>query len=350
MIGFRVDGNAEIGMGHYMRSACIAERLRNNGETILFISSEDSETDFVENKGFLVYKLRKWNTNGWDVIETIEIIKEKGITTLFIDIYRITEYDFEILRENVRTIYIDDLNLFNCNVDAVINFNLEADEKFYKEHSIVSREVYAGIKYFPLRQEFSEKGEKEIKNNVKSILITTGSTDPIKCALKVMQALSIDNYPDVNFQVLIGLFYSKQYQEELFLKYSGKRNVEFISWGQNMADVISQNDMVISSGSTTVFEALSLNVPCITFQFADNHNIECVQLEKQGLAAWAGIYNNTENDCRTSDRLRLLFNAELKYEERLKHSFRFRKVFDGSGIDRIVQVINYVNHKKTGII
>lgn len=346
MIGFRVDGNAEIGMGHYMRSVCVAERLRDSGETILFISSEDSDTEFIEYKGFFVYKLRKWNTNGWDVLEAIEIIKKKKITTLFIDIYRINKYDFDVLRENVRTIYIDDMNFFDCNVDAVINFNLGADEECYKKYSIVSREIYTGIKYFPLRQEFREKINKEIKEKVKGVLITTGSTDPCKCALKIIRALSIENYPDINFQILVGLFYSKQYQEELFFECNSKRNVEFIFWGQNMADIISQNDMVISSGSTTVFEALSLNVPCITFQFADNHNMECKQLEEQEFAAWAGIYNNTENTCRTSDRLRFLFDTELKYEKRLKRSYRFREVFDKCGLDRIVQVINYINHKK----
>jgi spore coat polysaccharide biosynthesis predicted glycosyltransferase SpsG len=45
MIGFRVDGNKQIGMGHFSRCISIASSLKEKTSDFCFIGSEDSSCE-----------------------------------------------------------------------------------------------------------------------------------------------------------------------------------------------------------------------------------------------------------------------------------------------------------------
>lgn len=342
MIGFRVDGNFQIGMGHYIRCSGIARSLEASGNGVLFIPSKDSDPSYLRKNGFKYKQLKKDGLIGWNAEEVCEIIEENRISVLLVDSYRISNESFCLLKQYCKVVYLDDLDFYGCDVDVVVNFNIGADRKKYLEYTFLAREVYTGISYYPLRKEFNGKRKKNINKQVRSVLITSGSTDPVRCVYQIMQAIGPLSYPEIEFRLLIGLFYSEKYKNELLSEMSVYPNVKIILWSADISDELASVDLLISSGSSTVIEALSLNVPCITYQFADNHHIECIQLQQLLFADWAGEYLEGQENEITNMKMRELFDSELCFEKRVRQSKRFSTLFDGKGLQKIVEIIDKI--------
>ena len=167
-------------------------------------------------------------------------------------------------------------------------------------------------------------------------MITTGSTDPYHCAYQIMKSLSAYDY--ITFYLLIGAFYSSGYMDKITCFAQEHQNIEIVRWGGDIAKTIANCDLVISSGSSTVFEALSIGVPCITFQFADNHKTECNELNKLKIAPFAGIYDSFDSK-GTNEKLKDIFQKELEYDVRLSRFNIYSKTFDGKGLERITSII-----------
>lgn len=338
MIAFLVDGNSHIGMGHMMRCMCIADALVNMGKDILFILSPDSDVQSIKRGTFNVIKMPKSGNQGWDLQEALKTIRLNNVSLLVIDSYRIMLNDFTEFKKNTKVIYLDDLYTYNADVNAIINCNIDSRSEPYNAACVSGRKVFTGAGYFPLRQEFAGYKNASLRQAVKSVLITTGSTDPCKCAAQIIKTVPINDYPGILFKILLGKYYPDDYVDYLKMNCIDLGNIKFVEWGRNIAKTISESDVVISSGSSTVFESLSLNVPCITFQFAENHNAECVELDRLGMAPWAGIYGSV-HDVETNDCLRNLFMKELEYEVRLEQCKVYTPVFDGGGLQRIIKII-----------
>lgn len=338
MIAIRADGNMDIGMGHLMRCMCIAQELVQMEVKVIFLPSPDTEIDILLRQGFQVLQLKEIRTLGWDLKETLNIIQQKKIDLLIVDSYRTSLEDFKALRKYTKVLYLDDLYSYDADVDIIINCNIDADCRMYFNSQIKDRKVFAGIEYFPLRKEFDQYLNNPIREKIANVLITTGSTDPFRCIYQITKSLTIGCFPQINFNVLLGKFYPESYIKELKNHLAQEKNVYFISWGGDIAKIISTCDLVISSGSSTVFEALSIGVPCITFQFAENHNTECVELDKLGMAPWAGIYDFIQDEA-TNKHLRELFIMEFDFSIRKLQYNAFSQKFNGKGLQRIIEII-----------
>ena len=127
-------------------------------------------------------------------------------------------------------------------------------------------------------------------------------------ALQLLNSILIQEYDVVKESIVI---LRKKCQTYLV-----KNNVDFILWGEQIAYVIASSDLVISPGSSMIVEALSVNTPCISYQFVDNHHPFCVQLEEMGIADFIGIFPNQSLD----KRIKSLFSDELKFEKRENQS------------------------------
>ena len=65
-----------------------------------------------------------------------------------------------------------------------------------------------------------------------------------------------------------------------------------------MAELYLNSDLVIAPGSTTILEALSLNVPCLVFEFVKNQHEQCICMNDKGIAPFIGDF--TINDEKKS--------------------------------------------------
>jgi len=340
MIGIRVDGNGKIGMGHISRCLSVASALREKHLDPCFICSSDTSINQIEESGFRVAVVQDSLYDNWSMEGEENCIRINKISTMLIDSYYVSEESLQRIHSIVKVVFLDDLQLYDYDVDVIINYNIDASKKLYKNTKYISRKMYLGIGYFPLRQSLQYHNEKIINREVKNVLITTGSTDPLRCIEKLISGIHVSSYEDIKFSIILGLFFDEAYCKCLKERYSND-HIVFLPWGQDMKKIYLETDLVIAPGSTTVYEALSLGRPCISFQFEDNQHEECVVLDKMGIVPFAGDFSNDFEDAEMFE----LFRNELSFTRRKERFNRFMNLFDGNGANRIADIIAGVNHE-----
>jgi len=339
MIGIRVDGNSQIGMGHISRCLSIASALKKKNADFCFICSNNTPVKLMEELGYSVHVIEKSQYDSWSVDDEICFIKANSISVLLIDSYYVSNPLLNKLHSITRIIYLDDLYRFDYDVDIILNYNIEANDELYKSTEHLSRKCYLGARFFPLKESLRYSEKNNINRKVKNVLITTGATDPFQCLKTIMHAIDVEKYVDITFSVILGLFYDEQYCSNLMNLYYGVDNIVFLKWGQDMKKLYGRSDLVIAPGSTTIYEALSLGAPCISFQFADNQHSECISLDEMNIVPFIGDFSDNIN----AARIKSIFDAELTFSSREKRYRLFSGLFDGKGSDRIAEIIIGVN-------
>ena len=336
MIGFCVDANSNIGMGHLMRCFCIANELNKRKKDFFFVLSSDADDTFLKEHEYLYFRIKKFGKQGWNSEEIVECILKNDCKCLFIDTYRIEENDILEIKKHTKVVYMDDLYEFDCPADIVINHNIEATVEKYYPSKYTDRNLYVGVEYFPLREEFILETNKPLQKNVKEVLITTGGTDPYHISVKIMDILSVF-YSEINFNILIGVFYDEAYKKQIKNISIERENVQVISWGQNMAKIYKNSDLVIAPGSTTIYEALSMAVPCISFEFVDNHHMQCIAMDELNIVPFIDKLNNI--DSIKEKRIKEIFAEELSFQVRKEQHDKCRRYFDKKGTKRIADIL-----------
>ena len=333
MIGIRADGNDQIGIGHLSRCLSIAQKLRERGVEPCFICSKDSMIDCIQKMGFTII-ISGSKSKEWSLPDEVDSVIRAKVSALIIDSYYVYEEVFSELHKITKIMFIDDLVRFDYDVDVIINYNIEASKHMYSNTQYTDRSVFTGIEYFPIKYSLKKKN-KDINKEIRHVLITTGGTDPFHCTKTILSELLTDNNKEIKFWIIVGVFYAEEYKKELKESYSEYDNVVFLNWGQNMEKLYCDSDLVIAPGSTTIYEALSFGVPCISFQFAENQRDECNALDEMQLVPFAGDYS-MDNKIGMMDRI---FSNEKNFSVRKKRFDRFVHIFDGKGSDRIVNIV-----------
>ena len=214
MIAFRVDANEKIATGHLMRCMAIASQCIKLGKECLFILAEDKETQRLREKGIPYVVLN----SQWDDLEKeldilIELIQQKSLEWLVVDSYQVTSAYLSRLNQILPVLYIDDMGIEKYKVSGLLHYGLHSQGfGFQKEYVSAGVKVLEGISYIPLREEFLLEESEDYRE--KSILITTGGTDPYNITGKViLQCLSQESFAEYEFHAILGSM--NQYEKEL---------------------------------------------------------------------------------------------------------------------------------------
>ena len=333
MLAIRADGNEAIGMGHFMRCIPIAKELMENNQPVCFLTSDFSDTTVLTDNGISYFKLTDKNMSY--SIQSRNWMLRHGCASILIDTYEISPRDFDVLSQAGKVIYIDDLYAFDYNCSVIINYNLEASPELYSD-SKYDRRLFLGPDYFPLRDEFCKIDNRDIRKDVGKVLITTGSTDDYNVSYHILNTLA-QEYDNIEFHVLIGLYYKENYKRKLFGISERHNNVKLTPWGQNMAAFLTQFDLVLGPGSTIIFEALSMNVPCISFEFVSNHHDQCMSMDEKLMVPFLGniaVFNQA-----LRERILKMFKEEIEYDRRKMRAENYGRYFDKKGAQRIANII-----------
>lgn len=342
MFIFRTDGNSTIGMGHIMRCFSIADCLKDIGKESCFLISADSDLPRIQALGFPVFQLQGENSQGWSSEEAARLLSNYDVDAIILDSYRVTSEDFSRLKAVAPLCYIDDLWAFDYAADVIINYNVEAEEGFYFPTLYPNRKLYLGPSYFPMRKEMLPSHPKESGSQIEKVLITTGSTDPYHTSETILQWIDPDKYPDISFHVLLGAFYEASYISELTSLFSGQNNVSFLPWGQNMKKLYAETDLMISPGSTMIYEALISDVSCISYCFADNQMTQCVAMDEKGIVPYIGDLRH-DDSALLSQKTSRLFQNSLKQQCEVHRKVR-QIHMDGKGAARIAEILVSLIH------
>ena len=332
MIYIRADMNEQIATGHIMRCLSIADALRGLGEPVRFILADEQAVSILEQRGYDAIVLHtQWNCMEEELSVLSQVIRNEHIDKLLIDSYQVTQRYLAELSKLVTTFYIDDLNLFEYPVDAVICYANYWKKFQYKIND--KRTTYLlGMKYVPLKQAFWNCEAKIISEKANNLLILTGGSDPFNVTEQILD--SIDTYQFQTIDVICGI-YNTNYKK-FVKKYENNKNIKFHQAVNNIEQYMKKADIAISAGGMTLYELCAIGTPAISFSFADNQLDNVRQFQEDGLIDYAG-------DARMDDIAGTINQYLTRYrndfELRKEKSEKMQKVVDGKGAERIARAI-----------
>lgn len=339
MIGFRVDANEKIATGHLMRCIAIASQCRERGEQCLFLLAEEKETSRLRSREIPYRVLHtQWDDMESEVPLMQEIMKQERMDWLVVDSYQVTAQYLSKLNQIVPVMYIDDMALEPYDVSALLHYGLCLDgEEYQQAYQGRDLKLLMGTGYIPLREEFllQKEGlpEAEIKRE-KSILLTTGGTDPYDITGQVLKlCLARQEFAGYLFHVIIGSM--NRYEKDLRRLASKYSQIVLHKNVSNMSHYMRHCELAVSAGGTTLFELCACGIPTVCFSFADNQKEGTVGMGKKDVMRYAG--DAREDKVPENILKQLLFLQEK--EVRLEYAKRMQKLVDGRGTERIADAL-----------
>lgn len=334
MIYIRADANSHIGMGHIMRCLSIADAARDDGQDVKFIIADDTVENLIKNRGFESIIL---HSDYEKMEDELPLWPKDNPDIVVVDSYYVTDAYFISLKKRISKgiiAYMDDLLMFPYPIDVLINYNIYARKKDYEvlyENNNKKPQFMLGLDYTPLRKLFRELESKKQNEKVKDILISSGGSDLEHVALSIVKARP-HNY---TYHILVGALNVDLYEiKELA---SEQSNIIVHENVADMQSLISEMDIVVSAGGTTMYEICACGVPIITYISADNQMMCANAFTECRLALNIGDIRGKENvpsaiikeiDCLSSN-----------YDRRIKIGKRMQELIDGYGADRLIKRI-----------
>lgn len=331
MLYFRTDCNEIIAMGHVMRCLSIADAAKELGTDCVFICADEKGKEVITSRGHEVIVLGTAYNNMDAELPALErVISERGIRNMVIDSYFVTENYLEKVKAlKVETSYIDDLNSFIYPVDNIICYANYYDKFKYNLNYPATR-LLLGTGYAPIRKDYESLPEKQISDKIKKLLLLTGGSNNFNFFVKMLDQLKTGILDELDSVTIVcGKF--DAYYSELTEKYGQNPKVKIYQSLPTLKEELTDADLVITAGGSTLYEICAVGVPAISYSFADNQLDNCKSFSNDGLIPYAG-------DLRTDNVPEVASNiisclSDLK--KRIEISKQMQSKVDGTGARKI---------------
>ena len=268
----RANSSSYIGIGHIMRDLVLVNQYSN--DNIIF-ATENLDGNINHKIIEAGYKIEFLKSNNFD--ELNELIKKLNIDMIIIDNYEIN-YNFEKNLKELNPslkIFVFDDTYEKHFCDILINHNISANEKKYKNLVPNNCELRCGSKYTLLRDEFLEakKQKNSIKKDkkMKTIFIAMGGADHSNINIDILKVVNkIRKENKKNIKVNIVSTNANKNLEKLKDYCKNKKWINLHINSKQIAKLMSESDFAIVTPSVTVNEAYYLNLPIIAIKTAEN--------------------------------------------------------------------------------
>lgn len=337
----RADSNNYIGTGHIMRCMAIAKTAEKLGHNIKFVVA-DTDSELILCKYGMAYTCMNtvWNKLDEELDAFTKIIYDESPDCIIIDSYYVTSYYLKKLKEQCKVAYIDDLNTFKYPCDLLICY-ANYYKKFNYEKIYKNNETYLllGPRYAPLREEFSGIKVEKKKIEKKSILIMSGGTDEHHIVKRILEEMDKTRSLKKHKVIAICGIYNKDY-DELMKKYIDNENITLLKAVDNMEQYMTEADIAVSAGGTTLYELCACGTPTICYSFVDNQLDNVKSFSEDGIMTYIGDIRTANVVENIVDEIEMLVCDETA---RNTISQRMRKLVDGKGTERIIrEICNYL--------
>ena len=199
------------------------------------------------------------------------VIKEQKIKLILLDSYFVTPKYFKELKKLAKVAYIDDLDAFAYECEALINYGAFFDKNEYKARQNLAKKHFLGSEFAPLRAEFGSTQKSSKNTQKKQVLLTTGNTDLLGIMPRLLEAfLSDESLKNLEFLAISGAF--NEHENKLLALSAKHKNIKVLKNPENMAQIMAEADFVLSAGGSTLYELASLAKAVICFSIAANQN------------------------------------------------------------------------------
>lgn len=335
MIAFRVDANASVATGHIMRCMAIAQGVRRMGGEVMFLTAEETGASFARDRGFpSICLYSEWNAMESELPSLQKAVAATQPDCMVIDSYQVTPAYLRALRSMTKTVYLDDLNRFPCPADVVVNYNLFASKQEYKKryHGTGAR-LLLGPAYAPLREEF-QKITPVWRDPPRALLITLGGSDPYGMGRALLHSLrENDNLKSLALHMVLGVYTG---EDELIEPHW--ENVHLHRNVADMARIMTDCDLAVTAGGSTLYELCACGVPAVSCAMADNQLENVKAFDARGLMDYCGDVRKNRKACvrrLTEKAVELCASSSL----RKARTVLLRQLVDGQGASRIADDI-----------
>lgn len=356
-IAFRVDANAEIGIGHLMRCLALADRLADAGACCHFLGYGDVVRDRVSDRHVFhllphvpaeklvdveaegMPEYARWLPGGWraDAAACLDVLAYIGrVDWLVVDHYALDRrWEELLLPETGRVMVIDDLADRDHVCDLLLDQNFVVGMGTNYQLRVPTRcRQLLGPDYALLRPEFAARRAaaqaRPILADVTSILVMFGGADAVDLTLEAVAALHELAYARA-VNVVVGPLYANvaTLRESLAALPGAILHVA----PRNIADLVAGADFVLGSPGVSSWERCVLGVPAAVVTVATNQAQVGTALARVG-AHWhlGAVGSGTFEALKAALALALHSPDSL---EGMRH--RSFAICDGLGVERVVR-------------
>ena len=328
MILFRADGNPQVGSGHIMRCLSLADAFRDVGQTVIFVTADDSFQAVIWRRGYECVVLHtKYDAMEDELSVLIPLLQKLRPSCILLDSYFVTPDYMVGVKQEAPLVYIDDQNAFDYPADLVVNYMLYGDRLDYPQN----KQYLLGPKYALLRKEFQDVPRRQPKEQVKDVLLSTGGADSEHVALRCVQYLREQLEDGIIYHVVLGVM--NQDIAEIERLTDGCAHIVLHRNVSDMRSLMLQCDAAISAAGTTLFELCACGVPTVTYVLADNQIMNAASFEEAGLMLNVGdIRENYKFSGHIFEQLEVLIQD---WARRKRMAERMQAMVDGNGAARL---------------
>ena len=318
------EGGKNIGFGHITRCISLYQTFKESGITAEFIvNGDESIKGLLKDKD---YKIFNWAENEKDLFNII-----KRCDMAVIDSYLANPQLYKKVSEITKLpVYIDDNNRINFPRGVVVNGALNAEKLgYFKDKEVI---YLLGIYYALLRRKFWDVPDKEIKEDIRTIMVTFGGSDMNNMTPKILRFLNRE-FPGVIKKVIIGRCF--QNTKEIENLKNGKTDLIYNPDAEGIKELMLECDIAISAGGQTLYEFARIGVPVIVIAVAENQLSNIRGWQETGYIDYAGWWK----DKNALENISICIRKAMDKELRADRSLLGKKLVDGRGAGRIADFL-----------
>jgi UDP-2,4-diacetamido-2,4,6-trideoxy-beta-L-altropyranose hydrolase len=333
----RTDAGPTIGAGHLMRDLALAQQWRIEGGRVTFACSELATVfgDRLLSEGFEMVMIDSETGSLDDAASTLRLAHDLDAVVVA-DGYRFSEeYQRAVYGRARALLVLDDFGQIGAyRADLVLDQNLGTSEDHYLNRPSTCG-LLLGPEYVMLRREFLDvvRGRRKVEPVVSNVLVTTGGADIGGFAARIVGV--VEEIPDsLDITVVVGGASSgKESIEDWAL--SSHHRVRSIENATNMAQLMAEADLAVSTAGSTVWELAYLGVPAVLGVVAENQRLGAAALEKAGAAVtFDGTATSAVEELRGA--LNLVYGDQSRRSAMTEAA---QRMVDGMGVARVVRAI-----------
>ena len=262
-IAIVTSSNSSVGTGHLYRMLTLADSLLGHDIAFVAVDTDDRGLSLIEEHGYPVAQAHPGETLGRLAALRADIIVNDTLDTRAEDIRRQKELGAFVVN-------FEDLGSGSDEAHLVFNALYENSQpkSFHR----------FGHEYFCLPWRFASVSPADFRHPAETLLITFGGVDLNNLTCQVIGILPavLEAAPILSVQVVLGLGYPhdaelgeamRRLPKAVAGKIDIQRNVK------NMATVMRQADLAVTSNGRTVYELAAMGVPTISISQNDRETM-----------------------------------------------------------------------------
>lgn len=306
---FIIEGGRTLGFGHFARAISVARYLRDYERYgVFFIVNDSFLTKYTKKNGFKAFVVQSDRIEKIDLKRAYNITKELAPEEIIIDV----RYDHNPARI-IRLLRKENEEAKISLIDNRTDARLLAHKNIYPFPEPLiphlnwrgyTGKIYSGIRFFPLREEFSR--EKNTKKDKDSVVIAMGGTDFNNLTGIVMKAAANTG---LRLKVVLGPgFRQKVLIEKIAQDYCCV--CEIYDNPINYPKIMGSSSIAVTAVGISIYEFAYFKIPTLAIgNYTSDLNIGRI-LQRLGYCKFLGFYKNLKREDITKGILSIQKHSE----------------------------------------